>query len=414
MTPTAPILLTAVSSVLEFAPPFTEIMDAEHPLLWRRRGAGLVGYGCSLRLEFRGPTRVTDAARAWAEVAASASVSDSVNLPGSGLVAFGTFAFADDSDSVSVLIVPELVIGRRERTTFVTTITAAGQKERDAAVPAIVPLGARPHAQFYPGSQTPDGYRDSVLSATEAIRAGQVSKVVLARDLLAADVTGDSRHMIAELADRYPDCWTFSVDGLVGSSPETLVRVLDGTIDARVLAGTAARGTDPDSDLEAATHLATSSKDLDEHAFAVRSVTDVVAPFAEHLSTGESPFTLRLANLWHLATDVSGHVRDGATSLDVVAALHPTAAVAGTPRDAALDLIDTLEPFDRRRYAGPVGWVDAAGDGEWAIALRCVEIDGTTVTAYAGAGIVVNSNPDAELRETEMKFRPVVDALSAD
>jgi len=412
VTPTAPVTLTAVSSVLEYAPPFTEIMDAEHPLLWRRRGAGLVGYGCSLRLEFRGPTRVADAARAWAEVAATASVADSVNLPGSGLVAFGTFAFADDSDAISVLIVPELVIGRRDRTTFVTTITAAGQTPREATVPAVAPLGTRPHAQLYPGAQSPDGYRESVRSATDAIRTGQVSKVVLARDLVAADVDADPRHMIAELADRYPDCWTFSVDGLIGSSPETLVRVLDGTIDARVLAGTAARGTDPETDLEAATHLATSSKDLDEHAFAVRSVTDVLTPFAEHLSTGESPFTLRLANLWHLATDVSGHVRDGATSLDVVAALHPTAAVAGTPRDAALNLIDTLEPFDRRRYAGPVGWVDAAGDGEWAIALRCVEISGTTVTAYAGAGIVVNSNPDAELRETEMKFRPVIDALA--
>ena len=249
MTPTAPVTLTAVSSVLEYAPPFTEIMDAEHPLLWRRRGAGLVGYGCSLRLEFRGPTRVADAALAWAEVAATASVADSVNLPGSGLVAFGTFAFADDSDAISVLIVPELVIGRRDRTTFVTTITAAGQTPREATVPAVATLGTRPHAQLYPGAQSPDGYRESVRSATDAIRTGQVSKVVLARDLVAADVDADPRHMIAELADRYPDCWTFSVDGLIGSSPETLVRVLDGTIDARVLAGTAARGTDPETDL---------------------------------------------------------------------------------------------------------------------------------------------------------------------
>jgi menaquinone-specific isochorismate synthase len=179
-----------------------------------------------------------------------------------------------------------------------------------------------------------------------------------------------------------------------------------------VLAGTAARGIDAQSDLDAAAELATSTKDLDEHAFAVRSVIDSLGPFTTHLSTGESPFTLRLANLWHLATDVTGSLTPGSTSLDLVAALHPTAAVAGTPTAAALRTIAELEPFDRGRYAGAVGWVGSSGDGEWAIALRCVQVDGENVTAYAGCGVVANSHPDAELNETKMKFRPVVDALS--
>lgn len=411
----APVQLAVVSTALAHAPAFTEILDAHAPLLWRRRGAGLVGYGCALRLEFRGADRVAEAAAAWAEVVSAASITDEIRLPGSGLIAFGAFAFADESAATSVLIVPEVIIGRRDGVTWVTTVSASGSPTPAAVVPKIAPLGTRATSRLVPGAQSEAGYRDSVRSATAAIARGDVSKVVLARDLVGTvELDADLRPMISDLAEQYPDCWTYCVDGLIGSSPETLVRVLDNTVDARVLAGTAARGTDTESDLEAATILATSSKDLDEHAFAVRSVTDVLAPFANHLTTGESPFTLRLANLWHLATDVSGTIRDGATSLDIVAALHPTAAVAGTPREQALELISQLEPFDRGRYAGPVGWVDANGDGEWAIALRCIEVAGNQVTAYAGAGILATSDPEAELRETAMKFRPVVDALAAE
>ena len=413
MSASTNLRLTVETTGLSAAPAFTEILDAAHPLLWRRRGAGLVGYGLSARLEFRGANRVADAAAAWHAIVANATVSDSVNLPGSGLTAFGSFAFADSSEATSVLVIPEVIIGRRDGVAFVTTITVEGREPAQARIPDIAPLGQRPSVNFAPGEQSEEGYRASVREAVGRIQRGDMSKVVLARDLRGSLEAGaDVRPMIIDLAQSYPDCWTFSVDGLIGSSPETLVRVHDKTMDARVLAGTAARGTDAHTDLEAAAELATSSKDLDEHAFAVRSVIDSLGPFTSHLSTGESPFTLRLANLWHLATDVTGAVADGATSLDLVAALHPTAAVAGTPRNAALALIDELEPFDRGRYAGAVGWVGASGDGEWAIALRCVQVDGSNVTAYAGCGVVANSDAEAELRETTMKFRPVVEALS--
>jgi menaquinone-specific isochorismate synthase len=404
--------LAVVSTPLSHAPAFTEILDAGHPLLWRRRGAGLVGYGITARLEFTGPDRVADAAAEWQHIVSNATIDDQVNLPGSGLSAFGTFAFADDSSATSVLVIPELIIGRRDGVAFVTTISHTGHNARAAEIPQVSPLGEKAAVSFRPGEQSETGYRESVREAVRRIQQGQVSKVVLARDLVGTIADGeDIRPMVIDLAQSYPDCWTYCVDGLIGSSPETLVRVHDTTMDARVLAGTAARGIDAHTDLEAAAVLATSSKDLDEHAFAVRSVIDSLGPFTTHLSTGDSPFTLRLANLWHLATDVTGNLTPGSTSLDLVAALHPTAAVAGTPTAAALRVISELEPFDRGRYSGAVGWVGSSGEGEWAIALRCVQIEGQRVTAYAGCGVVANSDAEAELSETKMKFRPVVDAL---
>ena len=413
MSASKDLRLTVVSSPLAHAPAFTEILDAAHPLLWRRRGAGLVGYGITARLEFTGPSRVADAASEWQHIVSHAVIDDQVNLPGSGLSAFGSFAFADDSSATSVLVIPELIIGRRDGVAFVTTITHSGQAARPAEIPSVSPLGEKAAVAFRPGEQSEEGYRESVREAVRRIQQGQVSKVVLARDLVGTIADGaDIRPMVVDLAQSYPDCWTYCVDGLIGSSPETLVRVHDGTMDARVLAGTAARGIDAHTDLEAAAVLATSPKDLDEHAFAVRSVIDALEPFTTHLSTGESPFTLRLANLWHLATDVTGNLTAGSTSLDLVAALHPTAAVAGTPTAAALAVISELEPFDRGRYAGAVGWVGSTGEGEWAIALRCVQVDGQRVTAYAGCGVVANSDADAELSETKMKFRPVVEALA--
>jgi len=184
-------------------------------------------------------------------------------------------------------------------------------------------------------------------------------------------------------------------------------------VSARVLAGTISRGADAQADHEAAVTLATSTKDLDEHQYALTSVLTALAPHSSTLAASDQPFTLKLPNLWHLASDVAGTLSDGSTSLDLIAALHPTAAVAGAPTQAALDLIHELEPFDRGRYAGPVGWVGANGDGEWAVALRSAHVSHTgRVTAYAGGGIVAGSEPARELAETKMKFRPIVEAFN--
>lgn len=388
------------------------LLPPKPQLLWLRKGDGFAGFGTALRWEFTGAERMADAAAAWRELAGRATVSDEVGLPGTGLVAFGTFAFSDDSAAPSVLIVPEVVIGRRDGRGWMTRIGAGGAQT--ASAPPAAPTPAEPVTiRFDPGDLAPGAYLTAVSRAIERISAGELEKVVLARDLVGRLPAGAGIGGALEaLAAGYPDCWTFTIDGFFGSSPETLVKVHDGTVSARVLAGSGARGTDAASDLEASVALATSAKDQDEHEYAVQSVLAALRPHSPGVTASEVPFTLRLPNLWHLASDVEGELSDDSGSLDLAAALHPTAAVAGTPTADAVAAIAELEGFDRGRYAGPVGWIGADGDGEWAIALRCAqaEPDGT-VRAFAGAGIVAESVPEHELAETTMKFRPIVEAF---
>ncbi|GAA1526346.1 chorismate-binding protein [Agromyces terreus] len=402
--------------------------DPRHPLLWMRRGEGIVGLGETLRIETSGVDRVDDAAAVWTELAADADVDDRVGLPGTGLVAFGAFAFADDSASTSVLVVPELVLGRRDGRAWVTRIALAEDASDDEpgapseavaaasdllAIPEPAPRRRIPRVAFEPGAVPPERYEAAVAEAVGRIDGGELAKVVLARELVGELHEEDGlRATIHRLAEDYPDTWVFAVDGLIGASPETLVRVDHGTVSARVLAGTSARGAGEASDRERATALTESAKDRAEHALAVASAVKRLEPHTARLDASPEPFTLQLPNLWHLATDLKGTLGDGSTALDLVRAVHPTAAVAGTPRRVALDVLAELEGFDRGRYAGPVGWVDGDGDGEWAIALRCaqVEADGT-VRAYAGCGIVHDSVPADELAETVMKFRPIVEAF---
>ncbi|MDF1477964.1 isochorismate synthase [Leifsonia sp. H3M29-4] len=399
--------MRVVSSVVPDVGALVPLLEPHHPLAFVRDGDGIIGFGDAVRLEFRGPDRIVQAARAWRELAAAADVADGVNLPGSGLVAFGSFTFAPDSEASSVLIVPRVIVGRRDGTCFVTRVDGADDELRVAA------SGPEYRARMLHGQMTRSVFTAAVRTALERIADGTVSKVVLARDLIghiAPDA--DLRRAITHLSRSYRQTFTYAVEGLIGSSPETLVRSEGGIVDARVLAGSSARGEDADADAAAAEALVHSAKDLGEHDFALQSVLDALRPHTSALSASAAAFALKLPNLWHLASDVTGALADGSSALDLVAALHPTAAVAGAPTDAATALIRELEPFDRGRYAGPVGWVDAAGDGEWAIALRCAQVteDGT-VHAYAGAGIVAGSDPDTELEETALKFRPIVDAF---
>lgn len=431
--------------------------SADEPLAWLRRGDGIVGIGRIGGYERRpggesGAEGPLAAADAWRQLTTTAEVDDPLRLPGTGLVAFGALVFDERSASTSRLVIPQAVIGRHRGRSWVTRIRQAGESHLTDPPIEPTPYGPYWSATLGPGTLNPAGYQAAVRQAVDAIVAGELEKVVLARDLVGTIPAGaDLRRLVRALADDYPDTWTFAVDGLIGASPETLVTASRGVVTARVLAGTIPRGTDAHSDAGASSTLAHSTKDLDEHRYAVQSVLATLAPHVHHLCADPEPFTLKLPNLWHLATDVAGDLAEHASALDLVAALHPTAAVAGTPRDAALDLIRRLEPFDRGRYAGPVGWIDAEGNGEWAIALRCAQIGGALrqaqepvggpqgpvegarrsaagaqeptersaesggtipVVAHAGAGIVAQSNPEAELLETRVKFRPIVDALA--
>jgi len=418
--------LIAETVALPEVPDVLALISAENPLLWWRRGVGMVGFGTAASLEFSGPGRIAAANTAWSSLVDSSTVQNAVGLPGTGLIAWGTFAFRSSSSFVSRLIVPRYVVGTREGVGWFTR-NRLSSEQADALTPASATAllaeltattqaassSSRTAVTFSAGQLSEAEFSTAVSQAVARIEAGEVDKVVLARDITGT-LTGS--HNLApslrHLVDSYPDCWTFAVDGLFGSSPETLVSVHDDRVSARVLAGTAPRGSDTASDLATAATLASSHKDLDEHGFATRSVVESLSPFTSALTASEAPFTLKLPNLWHLATDISAKLTGGSTSLDLVSALHPTAAVAGTPMKVAVTVIDELEPFDRGRYAGPVGWIGADGDGEWAIALRCAQVVGNRVTAYAGGGIVADSIPEMELAETQMKFRPIVDALS--
>lgn len=369
------------------------------PLVFLRGTDGIVGRGFALRLTFRGAGRIAEAAIAWRRISSAAIVDDAVGLPGTGLVAFGSIAFADDSSAESVLVVPSVIVGRRDGMAWMTVVESA-----PAALESVA-LGPPWSADLVPGAMTPDRFRDAVAAAVLELGASTepVEKVVLARDLVGAVPDGaDLRRPLHALHDAYPDTFTFAVAGLFGASPETLVRSSGGRLSARVLAGSA---------LPDATGLLESTKNRHEHEFAVRSVLDGLRAHTTQLQASE-PFVLALPNLTHLATDVTGSLSDASSALDLVAALHPTAAVAGIPTTAALEVIRRLETFDRGRYAGPVGWIDGNGDGEWAIALRCAQIEGDRVTAYAGAGIVAASAPDTELAETDLKFAPIRTALA--
>ena len=386
-----------------------------------RQGDGIAGFGEALRVSAVGPDRVEKLSRAWRAISASSNVSDAVVLPGTGLVAFGTIAFSDDSRAESVLVIPRIVVGARDGRFWLTEISDTPSDrplaDRVDEVLAEARLGKgdeNDEIPLRPGSQSADAFKKSVTAAVSAIRSGGIEKVVLARDLVGSlPKKFDIRPALRKLAERYPTCWIYSVDGNFGASPELLVRVAHGQVSARVLAGTAGRGTDPAVDQAIASALAESNKNTTEHAFAVDSLVDALSPFCEHVDADPKPFSLALPNLWHLASDVHGVLKSEASSLDLTAALHPTAAVAGTPRAKAVRLIGELEPTNRGRYAGPVGWIGADGDGEWAIALRGAQIDFATneVRAFAGCGIVAESDPDAELAETELKFQPIRLAL---
>lgn len=382
-----------------------ELLPAESSA-FVRGGQGLIGWGEAKRLSAKGPNRIAELASAWRSYVSELEVVDSVSLPGSGPVAFGTIAFADTSEAESVLVMPRVVIGRRDDRFWITSVD-------DAKLPAATVWGKNESVTLTSGSLGRQAFSDLVDRAVTMIQSERLEKVVLARDLVGATPKDfDLRTALGRLAARYPSCWIYSVDGMFGASPELLVRVSHSQVSARVLAGTAARGTDPSVDQAISKALAESHKNLAEHDFAVKSLVSALEPFCDHVDADTEPFSLALPNLWHLASDVHAVLKEDSSVLDLASALHPTAAVAGTPREAAQSLIAELEPFDRGRYAGPVGWIGADGDGEWVIALRGAQLRNGKITAYAGCGIVSESDGESELIETDLKFQPIIGALA--
>ncbi len=421
--PAAPLVARTVPLDPGLAADLLSLLPAGGPrdaCSWVRRGEGLVGWGRAATHTASGPDRFAELEAWWRGLVGSAVVRDEVDLPGTGPVAFGSVAYSPRSPEGGALVVPEVVVGRRGDRAWLTTVSA---EQVLASVPRQPTVGVQPEPEapldvaFSDGALSPAQWSGAVAEAVDRITAGRLDKVVLARDLgVTTSAAVDVRWLLHRLAERYDTTWVFAVDGLVGATPELLVRREKGLVTSRVLAGTIRRSGDDTHDLALAASLARSSKDLEEHEYAVRSVADALAPHCSSMNVPETPFVLHLSNVMHLATDVAGVLADRASSLSLAAALHPSAAVCGTPTAAADDVIAELEHMDRGRYAGPVGWIDADGDGEWGIALRCGLVDRdepSRMRIFAGCGIVAGSDPAGELAESSAKLVPMRDALTA-
>jgi menaquinone-specific isochorismate synthase len=277
----------------------------------------------------------------------------------------------------------------------------------EAARPAPVAAGAA-------GALDEESFVRAVEAARDAIRNGRLDKVVLSLQVVATSAAPfDQRAVLGRLAAEYPQCYSFAFDAFVGASPELLVRREGRALRSQPLAGSSRRGATPEEDAGLGAALLASHKDRWEHDLAVVTVVEALHPLCRTLRIDPEPSLLRLANVQHLATEVVGELSGDPVpdALSIAGAVHPTAAVCGTPSRRALALIRELEGPNRGRYAGPVGWVGANGDGEWAIALRCAELSGTAARLFAGCGIVAQSDPMAELEEARLKLRPVRSAL---
>jgi len=343
---------------------------------WVRGGDGLIGFGIYKSHVVKGAHRFEQARQWWREQVNALDIHNNVHGTGTGPILFTSFAFDEAEDSI--LIIPKVVVGQRNGKSWITWIGATPQPALQTTTPQSQPL-----ARFVTGT------------SQEKI---------------------DQRKLLTQLALEYPSTWVYSNHGLVGATPELLVRLSKSLITSRILAGTIRKTGDDERDLALAGSLARSSKDLEEHEYAVRSVAEALSPFCTSTNVPETPFVLHLSNVMHLATDVTGVLADStnpADIFDLVARLHPSAAVCGTPTELAKRTIDEIEAISRGRYAGPIGWIDAKGDGELGIALRCGQIsnDGHSIRIYAGCGIVAGSDPEREYAESQAKLLPMRSAL---
>ena len=400
-----------------------KLLPETNSLAWIRGGDGVIGIGEFDRFEVSsgnigasgtGADRFDQMRAWWHEKLAKFIVTDDLHLSGTGPIAFISASF--NPAEKSVVVIPKIIIGQRNGKSWLTWMGDLPKPEVVEYPKPEAPL----NLSWAGGSLEPHLWEEIVAQAVQRISTGELDKVVLARDLTAhSDLPFDARHIMLKLAQKYSATWVFNIDGLVGATPELLLRLNKGLVTSRVLAGTIQRTGDDDRDLALAGSLARSSKDLEEHKYAVQSVSQSLMPFCSSTNIPESPFVLHLANVMHLATDVTGVISDSLTPADLfalVGSLHPSAAVCGTPREIAKKVISDLEGMARGRYAGPVGWIDSRGEGELGIALRCAQINPENkkqIRLFAGCGIVAGSDPKKEFAESQAKLLPIREALES-
>jgi isochorismate synthase len=356
----------------------------------------LRGWGTAAIVEVPAPwpEHVGDVGKALAAF----ETDDDLLVAGSGPVAFGALPF--ETEAPARLLVPRVVAGSvPEGIHWLTRIGEDDIADTQATLPS-------PRAVRLEATSDAETWCARVEMATRIIREQRVDKVVLARTLVVhADGPFDPVAIGADLARRYPHSLRFCVDGFVGASPELLVSRLGDVVRAVPMAGTTPRTGEPLRDAAAAASLLASAKNRAEHQITVEVVHERLLPWCSYLDIEPEPHVAPAGPVQHLATLLEGRLSSPPPSvLDLVAALHPTPAVGGSPTSAALEVITRLEDARRGRYAGPVGWVDRHGNGAFAVGIRSVEVAGTEARISAGVGVVADSDPAAELEECRAKF----------
>lgn len=367
-----------------------------------------------------GEDRLLAAARMWRRLGGSISAGATAAAP----IAVGGFAYRPDRDPggpwsgfpALLFRVPALAVMRTRGRTFATEAVPGAAELLDLESPAQKAPAAR--TLEVSAVRNPVAWAAAVESAAARLRAGEAKKVVLAREVMArGDGVVTAASVARSLRSAYPSCFIYLVTGadgtaFVGASPELLVRRSRTRAYAQPMAGSIARGATEADDDRLARQLEASAKDEVEHRLVADFVVDALRPFAE-IVTARPPEVVRFTNIQHLATTVTAELRaPGADVLELAAALHPTPAVGGWPRDAADALIDELEAMERGWYAGAVGWMDTRGDGEFAVALRCGLLWEDGARLYAGVGVMPDSDAARELDETELKFKALLTALT--
>ncbi len=335
-------------------------------------------------------------------------------VPGAGPVALGCVPFAPGSPAD--LVVPSVQF--RKDANGATSVTIVGGLDADIVAAALTPRVVSP-ATAASWSIEPavdvDAYLAAVVAARDAVRAGKLTKAVIARPIVVTSSEPIDVHaVLRRLRASFGSSYRYSIDGFIGASPELLVEVEGPVVRSHPLAGTAPRTGDVDNDARIATDLIASTKNQVEHRVVIDVVHDTLLPWASYLDWEPEPSIVTVANVQHLGTRMEGMLsQPGPSVIELVRALSPTPALGGHPRDEAIELIRRVEGFERGRYGGAVGWVDADGNGTWAVAIRCAELsdDRRSARLVAGGGIVADSDPDAELAETQAKFQAMLSAI---
>jgi menaquinone-specific isochorismate synthase len=404
------------------APPDLVVEAGDRGILWRSEHGGLAGCGKAMPIDLAGGLSDSASLRAVKEKLASIEIIDEVGLPGCGPVAMGALPF--DPSAPGHLVVPARIVGRSGDVGWLTTVEpvdgpAASSPEKSGS-DAAAPTGTAglPPDDFNLVSSMPHAeWREVVAAAVKQLGRGELNKVVLARRV---EITANRPFLIPDVLERlvalHPSCMIYSVDGFLGASPELLISRTGDLVESHPLAGTVARSGDSHADQALVAGLMSSGKARHEHQVVVDALVQVLSPFCRELEVPSQPSVMGLRNVSHLATHLTGHLAESGSTplpsaLELVARVHPTPAVGGSPTDAAIKYQQKVEGFDRGLYAGPVGWVDSTGDGAWAIGIRCADVDANRAYLYAGNGIVAGSDPAEELAETQLKLQALLAAL---